>query len=322
MRKLIHTFLAFIALSLFAGNVYAGSMTIKIEQPKSPTNLTSLNVNFVVLDYAANGAITARCWKKGPGDGGFSQFGSDMAITTGGNSANCVADGSSFSSEGTYQYYVTAENTGETVTSDTVSVERKTSGGPDTPTNYSKSRVNICDYKINFRTADDGGKTVKVEVYRSGETSFSADPGSRVDTITIGSNTDGSSTTTPPNCNQEFYFAVRAFDSIGNGSGLVGDSVTVTVGGTTTTTTTTTGSAGAGAIPAGTGGNILGVETAGAPTGPSGAILGEEASSSPTPSEDYTPPTPNLFTGKNLGWGVLGIAGILLVVWLLRKKQD
>lgn len=322
MRKLIHTVLTFLALTLFAGTVYAGSMTIKIEQPKSPTNLTSLNVNFVVLDYTANGAITARCYKKGPGEAGFSQFGSDIAISAGGNSVNCVADSSSFSSEGTYQYYVTAANAGETVTSDTVNVERKTSGGPDTPTNYSKSRVNVCDYKISFRTADDGGKTVKVEVYRSGDTSFTADAGSRVDTITIGSNTDGSSTTTPPNCNQEFYFAVRAFDSIGNGSGLVGDSVTVTVAGTTTTTTTTTGSGQQGAIPAGTGGNILGAEAPGGSTGASGAILGEEATASPTPSGAYAAPTPNLFTAKNLGWGVLGIAGILLVVWLLRRKQD
>lgn len=299
-----------------AGVVYAGTLSLKIETPKSQTNNTNLSINFVALDYAANGNITAKCFKKGPTDGGFSQFGSDIAITPGGNTGNCTTDSSIMNQQGTYQFYVTAANAAETVTSDTVSVDFNTSA-PGTPTQYSKERVNTCDYKIHFRTADDNGETVRIEVYRSANTSFVADSGARVDSINIGSGTEGTSTTTPPNCNQEYYFAVRAFDAAGNASGLVGDSITVT---TNTTVTKTTGATGAvGAIPNGTNGNVLGaaIGATGGATGTSGATLGAE--SSPAPAEAGS--ARGNLTVRNLGLGVLGIAAILFLAWLLTRKK-
>jgi hypothetical protein len=321
MRNIIKT-IGLTMVSLFiAGNVYAGSMSIKIEQPKSPTNLTNLKINFVVLDSSSSPSdISAQCYKKSPSDGGFSTLGSAMTISAGGGSAYCETDGSFINTTGTYQFYVSANG----IPSDTVSVDYNTSG-PGNPTNYSKSRVNTCDYKITFRTADDGGKTVKVEVYRSENTSFSADNGSRVDTITIGSNTDGTSTTTPPNCSKDYYFAVRAFDAIGNGSGLVGDSITITTT-TTTTTTTTGGTAGTsgtvGAIPAGTGGNVLGAAngTLEGSTGPTGAVLGEASpSGTVTPTATPTPSQkPTLFTGRNIGIGGGLLAVIILLLFLFK----
>ncbi len=296
-------------------------MTVKIEAPKSPTILTNLKVNFVVLDYAADGAITAKCYFNKDG-GGFAQFGSDIALPAGGGSANCTTNSSIVNGEGTYKFYVGATNSSITVNSAEVTVVYNTSA-PGTPSNYGKSRVNVCDYKISFKTADDAGKTVKVEVYRSANTSFTADAGTRVDTVTIGSNTNGSSTTTPPNCSTDYFFAVRAFDSAGNGSGLVGDSVTVTTGTTTLASPPAGGSGAAGAIPAGTGGNILGASQ-GAPegaTGASGATLGE-ATGSPTPTQEtYIPPTGGLFSGRNLGLGAGALAVILLVTWLLKRKK-
>lgn len=319
MNKLMTAIIGTVAALAIAGQVFAGTMSIKLEAPKSPTNLTSLNLTFVVLDYSSTGgAITAKCYKKGPSDGAFSQFDGDKAISAGGNTATCVAN---LNTEGTYQFYVTATNTAaETVQSDTRSVEFKTSG-PGTPTSYSKSRVNACDYKISFHTADDSGKTVKVEVYRSSNTTFTADDGSRVDTITIGSNADGSSTTTPPNCNTDYFFAVRAFDSSGNGSGLIGDSVT-----TTTTTTTVTGASGttgaAGAIPAGTNGNVLGASNGPleGPTGTSGGVLGEaSASGTPTAAPTPTPAKPGgLFTPRNAGIGG-GLLILLILLFILFK---
>jgi len=91
-----------------------------------------------------------------------------------------------------------------------------------------------------FRTADDGGKTTRVEVYRSENTSFTADSGSRRTTISIGSNQNGSYNDIVGDCNKTYFYVLRAFDSADNGSGLVGDSVTVTTTTTTTTGTTTT----------------------------------------------------------------------------------
>ncbi len=317
MNKFIQTFLAFLTVTLLAPIVYAATMTVKIEAPKSPTTLTDLKINFVVLDYASDGSITAKCYFNKDG-GAVAQFGGDIAIPAGGGSSNCTTTSSQVSGNGTYKFYVTATNNAGTENSPEVTVNYSDSR-PGTPTNYGKSRANVCDYKINFRTADDGGKTVKVEVYRSSNTSFTADAGTRVDTIAIGSNSDGSSVTTPPNCTTNYFFAVRAFDSAGNGSGLVGDSVTVT----TTTTTTTAPSAGsgqAGAIPAGTGGNILGVDTSQGATGASGAILGEEATGTPQPKADQplagTPSTDKLF-----GLGAAAVAAILFVTWLLKRKK-
>ncbi len=315
MRNTFKTIVLTIASLCIAGQVFAGSMSIKIEQPKSPTNLTSLNVNFVVLDYASNGNITAKCYKQGPSDGGFSQFGSDIAITPGGNTSNCTADSSVLTSDGTYQFYVTAANSGETVTSNTVSVIRNTSG-PDTPTSYSKEDFESCKYKIKFHTADDG-KTAKVELYRSPNTTFDVNAGSLVETKTIGPNADGEFVNEKPDCSKTYFYAIRAFDSTGNGSGIRGDSETHTIT-TTILPTTTTGTAGA--IPAGTGGNILGAETLKGATGPSGAILGEQASPSPT-QQPYTPPKPNLFRRSTM-LTVGAIAVILLGIWLAKRKKS
>jgi hypothetical protein len=319
MRKVI-SIVSTLALSLvLTGRVYADvpNLSIRIEQPKSPSNQTDMKLTVVTLDRQGR-TITVKCYKKAPTDAGFVQFGSDIIVTPlGGNSVICDASSGVMSTNGTYQFQATAQADADGETSTAVSVDYNTSG-PDTPTNYSKERVNVCDYKIKFRTADDGGKTVKVEVYRSENTSFSADNGTRVDTITIGSNTDGSSITTPPNCDTTYYFAVRAFDSAGNGSGLVGDSEVHT---TTTTASGPSSGATQGAIPAGTAGNVLGEATGptGGLTGASGAVIGE---SSPGAQEvPYVPPTPSPISIKTIVIA-LGAVVLLGLAWFLRKKDN
>jgi hypothetical protein len=265
---------------LLVGQAYAASdVSIRISKPKTPTNLNNFDISVVTLDIQ-NNPITVRCYKKSPTDGGFSQFGPDIALMAGGTSTLCPVTSSIVSDAGTYQFYATALAGAETATSETVNVEYKTSG-PDTPNYNGKERVNFCDYKIKFHTADDGGKTVKVEVYRSENTSFTADSGTRVDTIMIGSNLDGTSTTTPPNCSKDYYFAIRAFDWIGNGSGIAGDSETHTST-TTVLPTTTTQNPATGSIPVTLGGgSVLGDATKGATKKGEGSVLGGEATPSP-----------------------------------------
>lgn len=302
--------------------VYAApSLYAVIQTPKTPTNQTNLSINVVVFDQNAS---TVQCYYQKNG-GAWNPFGGTVSVDAGGNNtANCQTDGGVINDQGTYNFYATVnDGVSPEFKTATVGVTYNTSDPPGTPISFSKDRVNTCDYKISFHTADDGGKTVKVEVYRSGQTSFTADNGSRVDTISIGSNQDGTSITTPPVCNQDYYFAVRAFDVNGNGSGLIGDSNTVTVN--TTTTTTTTGSSGsAGAIPAGTNGNVLGAESGllSGTTGPTGTVLGEASlSGTPTPSAATTPtpaPKPGLFTGRNIGIGG-GLLIILIILFILLK---
>lgn len=255
MSKLIFKTLSiFAALSMFVfvGQVSAaGSLSVRLEQPKSPTNLDSFQLVFVTLDIQGR-PVMAKCFKKGPSEGSFSQFGGDFSFSGGGNTGNCPINSSIVNTNGTYQFYVTSQAGADNVTSSTVSVEYKT-GGPDTPTSYSKEKISSCTYRIKFKTADDGGKTVKVELYRSDSTSFSVDSGTRVDSISIGSNSEGQFENTVPDCGKTYYFVIRAFDSSGNGSGTVGDS-TVTIITTTVSPTPVQGAIPVAAGPGGAGG--------------------------------------------------------------------
>lgn len=313
LAKLVSGLIVSLAL---ATAVYA-AVSIRLEDPKSPTNQNTFDINFVTLDTAGN-PITVKCFKKGPSDGGFSQFGSDINLAAGGNTGNCSVTGSILNADGTYQFQVTAQAGADSATSSTVSVEYKT-GGPDTPTNYSKEQVSSCVWRIKFRTANDGGKTVKVELYRSDNTSFNADSGTRVGSLSIGSNTEGEINNTVGDCNKTWYFAIRAFDSAGNGSGVVGDSV-VKVTTTTPTETVTTG-----AIPvtgvAGAGGQILGEKEKA-----EGEVEGE-ATASPESVQVASPsPTggevgPSIFNPRNVIIAIVVFGGLILIyLWRRREK--
>ncbi|MEK9173807.1 MAG: hypothetical protein AAB845_00910, partial [Patescibacteria group bacterium] len=150
-----------------------------------------------------------------------------------------------------YQFYVTAQVGDEApIQSATVNV---TLDGtfPGTPYNYDRDEA-TCDDKITFTTANDG-QTVKVELYRSTEKDFDAI--TPITTLDIGPNQNGNITTTPPECNEDYWYAIRALDASGNASGFVADrAVNVdTIHKTRTSTRTVTQgggtAAGGGAIP-------------------------------------------------------------------------
>lgn len=241
MNKLLKTILIFVLFALSAKSALAaaGDLSVKISLPKSPYNQNNFNVNFVALDQQ-NRPVTVKCFKKGPNDSGFVQFGSDFNLIAGGTSDNCVVDGNVVNSQGTYQFYVQAVAGSDTVNSGTVSVDYNTSG-PGTPVSYSKEKVNDCTWKIKFTTASDNGKTTHVEAYRSDNPTYNADSGNMFYGTAIGSGQNGETSITVPDCTKTWYFSVRAFDDAGNGSGIVGDSNTITVTSNTTTLTPTTG---------------------------------------------------------------------------------
>ncbi|MFH0749834.1 MAG: hypothetical protein V1917_02890 [Candidatus Gottesmanbacteria bacterium] len=307
MRKLFAIFISIIVISMaLQQSVFAktfNALSIRLEQPKTPTNQQEFDIVFVTLDVLGRD-VTVTCNKKGPYDADFVQFGGAQTFTGGGNTGVCPITSSILNTKGDYSFKVIA-TAGSDTKSDTVSMTFN-SEGPGDPTGYVKERANLCDYKIKFHSADDSGKTIKVEVYRSENKSFTADSGSRVDTITIGSNTDGQSITTPPDCNKEYYFGIRAFDSAGNGSNIVGDSETKIT--TTTTTTSTTTSPTQGAVALGTPGegSVLGNGEAATEEG---KVLGEE-----TPSTEKSRTTLREFL-KNNGILVFGI--ILLIIGII-----
>lgn len=272
----------FTLLFVTAGSANAAT-SIRLEQPASPTNQDSFNITFVALDTDSTRAVTVQCYKKGPSDGSFVSFGPLITLSAGGNTDNCQVGGGLLNQNGTYQFEAIASGTSNP-TSNIVNVDYNNST-PGNPYNYSKSKPDECTYKITFRTANDSGKTVKVALYRSNETSFSADSGHQVNSLSIGSDTDGSMTNNiSPNCTTTYYFAIRAFDVYGNGSDVVGDSSTTT----TVVNPTITGQQGA--IAGGTGENIIGGETG----GKGGEVLGTESATakpSPTPTAQLNPIT-------------------------------
>lgn len=225
---------------LLINNVFAGSLSVRLSEPQSPTRFNNFKLNFVALDLN-NNSITVKCFYKKEG-GVYAQFDTDKNLTAGGNIGSCQVTSSQINEEGkTYSFYVTATNGIETVNSEVVSVDYKTSV-PGTPTNYSKEKSSACEYKIKFKTADDGGLTKKVEIYRSRETSFPLDGSTRVAIIPIGSNTDYTYTNSLSSgyCDDTWYYAVRAFDDAGNGSGWVGDAIITVVTKTTASSTVAT----------------------------------------------------------------------------------
>ncbi len=301
MSKLTVKFLSFIFAFMFVltGQVFAADLSVKIETPKSPSRENNFKIGFVTLDIQGR-PITVKCLKKGPSEAAFSQFGSDMVLASGGNSGNCDVTSSIISSQGTYEFKVSAVAGAETAESSIVSVAFSTDS-PGTPS-YSKEQLSSCDYKIKFKTADDG-RTTKVKIYRSDQTSFTADSSTEVGTVSIGPNLESTFTNVVPDCSKTYYFAIRAFDDAGNGSGVAGDSFTTVITTTTTTTVSASPTPGAGAIPVATSqvgqGEILGAAEKEATS--EGEILGEGIPSPQEegPSEAETPEK-KIFTPKNI----------------------
>lgn len=304
MRKLLLIILA----SLFmTGTSYAANVDVRVEQPKSPTNQNSFPLNFVVLDTLGR-PVSVKCFKKGPSDGGFVQFGSTINLAPGGNSGNCNVDSSVLSANGTYEFKIEVTAGGDT-DAETTSVNYNTSG-PGDPRDYQKNKTNSCEYTIHFKTADDSGKTVKVEVYRSENISFNTDSGTRVGTVFAGSDEIKDFPNTIPDCNKTYYYAVRAFDSSSNGSGVVGDSVTTT---TVTYPTTTT------------------QQTTAVPVS-SGSVLGKTIE--PTPTETPSPESSGEVEGASsetiesetdfpIGWMVFGgILGMGILLYAIAKFRQ
>ncbi len=301
MRKAVFTLITIcLAGFFFAGSVLASSpLSVRLESPKSPSNQTGYNITFVVLDNA-NRIVSVDCLVQKPGEGSFNNFASGVNLPAGGGSGTCSTSGV-FNAEGSYNFKVVA-HAGTDSAEDLVSVNYYV-GGPDTPTDYSKNRSSSCQYEIKFHTANDSGRTVKVEIYRSENASFTADSGTKAGEVGIGSNQDGSFTDSIPDCNKNYYYAIRAFDSAGNGSGVIGDSTTVTI------LTSPSPAAGALAISGGTGTG----------TGGAGEILGEQASPTPEATAEGQVESATTAPDSQAGplGGLLNLKNILLAIGVL-----
>jgi hypothetical protein len=227
---------AFITGFLITGKTFAADLDIRLEDQTSPTGQDNFKLSFTTLDILGRD-VQVKCYKKAPTETDFVQFDGTKSLPGGGGSGACSVDQSIVNQQGTYQFYTIAQAGADEQTSEVISVDYDTEAGPGTPVSYDKSKSG-CTYTISFKTADDEGETARVELYRSEDTDFPIDAGTRVASTDIGSNDTAEFEDTPGDCGKEYYYAIRAFDTAGNASGVVGDTI---INVTTITTTTTDG---------------------------------------------------------------------------------
>jgi len=220
-KVLMQIFALLVAGVVFSSPAYAAGLLIRIEEPKSPNNLETLDLNFVVMDIE-NQPVDVKCFKQGPGEIAFTQFGSTQTTIPGGDTGYCPISTSILSGEGTYKFYAEAETflPADNSTSQTVTIEHD-SQKPGKPHNLEKDKNGSCKYDISFTTDNDGGDTVRVEVYRSDDKEFYVNSSTKIKDINVGSDTDVNFINDKPSCGKTYYYAVRAFDAAGNGSKIL-----------------------------------------------------------------------------------------------------
>jgi len=271
LKLLILTILSIISFTLPIGIYATAPLSVRLGQPKSPTNQNTIKLTFVALEVGGTSNIAVSCYKKSPSDGSYVKF-QDISLIPGGNTDYCDVTSSILNTSGTYSFYVKANGQDSNI----VSVDFNTSG-PSTPHSYSKEKINDCDYKIKFKTANDG-RTEKVELFRSDTNSISLDSSSRVASPAIAPNTEGEIINSTPVCGKEYFYVLRAVDNYGNASGTTGDSFTTTTSSTSTTSTTVSSEPGT----AETGGALLA----------SSSQVAEETSSTTTEEESQEEVSP------------------------------
>jgi len=209
------------------------SLSVRLEQPASPSRLSSFNLTFVALDLSG-AQISVDCYAKDPANT-VSLFQTVDMAHAGGNSATCQVTSAMTHLDGNYEFYVKANS----VQSNTVnvSIDRVS---PQTPVAYSKESLNTCTYRLHFTTAADG-RTSSVEIFRSQDTTFMADASTLKGTVVIGPNTSGTFDNTVPSCGETYYYVIRAVDALGNRSGFIGDNEVIIITPTPTVTSAPTG---------------------------------------------------------------------------------
>lgn len=228
----------------------AAGLSVKIETPEATVTTAQFKIGFATLDVLGRDLVV-ECYTTGSAVP-FASY--TLESLFGGNAGDCEVTSAVVPAEGSYEFFVQAKTTSgspETVESEHVIVTVATTF-PGTPTNYDRHDAS-CQNTITFRTADDGGKTVKVELYRGTTNPFVADATTKVAEQLIGSGTSGSFVEAAPGCSNDPFYAVRAVAANGNGSSFVGDvdvdTKTVTTTHTKTKTVTVPG-ASSGALPA------------------------------------------------------------------------
>ncbi len=209
------------------------TVEVKLGQPASPTKMSNFDIGYVVLDRQGRD-LKIQCFETAKGSFG--------PIYTA-NSGNCVADDTVITGSGTYEFYIKVTAGAYEEYSKKVKVEVNLEK-PSSVTKYSKTKGE-CSYTLAFVTANDG-RTSRVQIFRSDTTPFIANSSTLIKTLDLGPNQSISFVDNAvTNCSQNYYYAVRAVDALGNSSPIVTDDIVSTrVVNAADSRTTTTGSLG------------------------------------------------------------------------------
>lgn len=218
-------------LTLFVRPVLAIAPQVSISEPGEYVNYNIFNLSYSALSDDP-GAITAQFYFRKE-SGSFTAFG---PILTG--ASGQVSVGSDQVNDQT-KYFFKVEINGGAGADETSTIYD--SGGPGSVQNYWKEKVAPGFYKLHWKNPSDSDSH-RVFIYRSDQTSFTADASHKVGEVGGTPNAEMTWENTTPDASSEYYYALRVVDKAGNSSGLVTDApgtVTATsVLGTTTQAST------------------------------------------------------------------------------------
>ena len=204
-----------------------GDIAVRIEQPESPYNKKDFKIGFVSLDISGR-ELQIQCMETTHG------VFQTTTVKAGGNSGDCIVDSSVITGTGTYEFYVIASADSDTAISQKVTVNIDLNG-PSPVVGYEKTKPEDCKYTLSFTTANDGGQTQQVQIFRSTNRTFTANSSTLIAELPATSAQAMTYTDTIPVCSTEYFYAIRAVDDANNASTFVTDAQVIVVEPTTPT---------------------------------------------------------------------------------------
>lgn len=199
-------------LSLFARPVLAITPQVSISEPGEYVNYNNFNLSYSALSDDP-GAITAQFYFR-KDSGSYAAFGPVINGASG-----QVSVGSDQVNDQT-KYFFKVEINGGTASDETNVIYD--SGGPGPASNYWKEKVAPGFYRLHWKNPSDADSH-RVFIYRSDQTSFTADASHKVGEVGGTPNAEMTWENTTPDSGKEYYYALRVVDKAGNSSGLVTD---------------------------------------------------------------------------------------------------
>lgn len=218
MKKLFFKITVIVFLFLFSNKpVFAGILKVSLSNLPDYKNSTNFRLYYTYIETDGNQANVNLFIQKDGRDWRQTQ---DKNKTT--VSGYFQLEGSDiYDGEGKYNFYVTAQNGGNSINSNTVSTTLDMNS-PSAVTDFSKEKLNPTTYKLSWKNPFDQDFG-KVYVYRSKLPSFTADSDTKIAEVNGGKEEKITFNDGSIEADVEYFYALRAVDRAGNSSGLVTD---------------------------------------------------------------------------------------------------